>query len=161
MLSLVHDLANQNAEDIENLNITITQEDIEAINNTLNQLGIMLGDTDYDGLNDLEELYYGTSLVLMDTDCDNLNDAFEIKIGTDPLNDDTDDDGYLDGIEFMAGTDPLDPNDYPGRIDQSDDSEHDIMPPIIGVPLIAGIALMGIVIYYVRKNLWKIMRRAF
>jgi len=89
-------------------------EDMDAIRNILDQLGFTVGDLDYDGLDDLEELFYGTDLDCIDTDIDNLNDAFEIKLGTDPLDDDSDDDLYFDGYEVMYGTDPMDPNDYPG-----------------------------------------------
>lgn len=43
-------------------------------------------DTDYDGLNDFEELYnYKTSPYLEDTDSDGLNDGLEIKKGSNPL----------------------------------------------------------------------------
>ncbi|MHA2248039.1 MAG: right-handed parallel beta-helix repeat-containing protein [Candidatus Hodarchaeales archaeon] len=115
LLKTVYALASGNEIYLQTLNAScITQfEDIVAI---IEQLGISVGDTDYDGLSDLEELSYGTSIVSIDTDCDNLNDAFEIKIGTDPLNDDTDNDSYLDGIEFLAGTNPRDAFDFPRNI---------------------------------------------
>ncbi|MCK4848850.1 MAG: hypothetical protein KAT16_07505, partial [Candidatus Heimdallarchaeota archaeon] len=95
----------------------ITQfDEIVAI---IDQLGISVGDTDCDGLSDLEELSHGTSIVSIDTDCDNLNDAFEIKIGTDPLDDDSDNDSYFDGIEMLLGTNPNDPLDFPGSTPSS------------------------------------------
>jgi hypothetical protein len=113
LLETVYALASGNEIYLQTLNASsITQfAEIVAI---IDQLGITVGDTDYDGLSDLEELTHGTSIVLMDTDCDNLNDAFEIKIGTDPLDDDSDGDSYLDGIEFLSGTDPKNALDFPG-----------------------------------------------
>jgi len=43
-------------------------------------------DTDHDGLNDYEELYfYNTSPYLPDTDSDKIDDKTEIEKGTDPL----------------------------------------------------------------------------
>lgn len=142
LLATVNALATQNAEFLSQLNTTqIKQnETIQILRNTVNKLGASIGDTDYDGLDDLDEIYYGTSITLMDTDCDNLNDAFEIKYGTDPLVDDTDGDGYFDGIEVASGTDPLDPNDYPGKTS----------PPSQGIPgfdlffMLIGAAIIGL-----------------
>lgn len=88
--------------------------DIDEIRDILDQLGISVGDADYDGLDDLDEIDIGTDLLCIDTDCDNLNDAFEVKLGTNPLDDDSDGDSYLDGLEVIAGTDPLNALDYPG-----------------------------------------------
>ncbi len=68
---------------------------------------IDLADSDYDGLDDLDEMAYGTDIQCIDTDCDNLNDAYEVKIGTNPTEEDSDKDAYLDGAEVMAGTNPL------------------------------------------------------
>jgi hypothetical protein len=42
-------------------------------------------DTDFDGLNDKEEITLGTSLVSADTDGDGVNDKEETRIGTSPL----------------------------------------------------------------------------
>lgn len=42
----------------------------------------------------------------LDSDCDGLNDVDELKYGTDPLNPDTDGDGVFDGAEVLAGTNP-------------------------------------------------------
>ncbi|MHA1619676.1 MAG: right-handed parallel beta-helix repeat-containing protein [Promethearchaeota archaeon] len=113
LLETVVALAEQNTEYLSNLNSTISGN-ITQIQAVLEQLGINIGDSDYDGLDDLEELTYGTSITCSDTDCDNLNDAFEIKYGTNPLNDDSDGDTWLDGVEVAAGTDPKNATDYPG-----------------------------------------------
>ena len=72
--------------------------------------GIEDGDEDYDGdgLTNLQEIDYGTSLTLKDTDNDGLTDYEEIFVyGTDPLNPDTDGDGINDGDEIKLGLDPL------------------------------------------------------
>ncbi|MBD3158500.1 MAG: hypothetical protein GF309_06875 [Candidatus Lokiarchaeota archaeon] len=58
----------------------------------MDMLGATIGDYDYDGLDDRDEIELGTDIHNVDTDCDNLNDAFEVKIVTEPL----------------------DPSDYPG-----------------------------------------------
>jgi hypothetical protein len=87
---------------------------MNEIRAVLDKLGVTVGDTDYDGLDDLDEIALGTNLQCMDTDCDNLNDAYEVKIGTDPTDDDSDNDAYLDGAEVMAGTNPLSALDNPG-----------------------------------------------
>ncbi|MFW9992113.1 MAG: NosD domain-containing protein [Candidatus Odinarchaeota archaeon] len=142
LLETVYALATGNGALLQQLNTSqITQfEDIRAV---IDLLGITVGDTDYDGLSDLDELTYGTSIVLLDTDCDNLNDAFEVKIGTDPLDDDTDGDGHGDGLEVLAGTDPLDILDYPGKTSSS--------PGPLEIVLLAGVVVLlsssGIVIY--------------
>jgi hypothetical protein len=112
-LTLLAALVTQNSELLATLNATHIN-DIDEIYAILDALGIAVGDTDYDGLDDLQELALGTNLYCIDTDCDNLNDAYEVKIGTDPTNDDSDNDTYLDGAEVLVGTNPLDPNDYPG-----------------------------------------------
>ncbi|MFQ5834129.1 MAG: hypothetical protein ACE5H4_15600, partial [Candidatus Thorarchaeota archaeon] len=88
--------------------------ELALVREVLNELGVTIGDTDYDGLDDLDEILHGTDIHNIDTDTDNLNDAFEVKIGTDPLVDDTDGDTFLDGVEVLAGTDPLDAASYPG-----------------------------------------------
>ena len=95
------------------------QEALDEIRDVLDDLGVSVGDSDYDGLDDLDEIAYGTDLLRIDTDNDNLLDAFEIKLGTDPLDDDSDEDTYLDGLEFLKGTDPLDALSYPGSSDSN------------------------------------------
>ncbi len=82
--------------------------------NPVGLLEPMLADTDFDGLNDGEELKLGTCPALKDTDGDGLTDGQEhdgwysiyddgsnrIKISpTDPTKSDTDGDGLIDGLE--------------------------------------------------------------
>jgi hypothetical protein len=110
---IVAALAAANYDWLVSLNIT-TIENITLIQDVIDLLGVSIGDSDYDGLDDLTELSLGTNLQCIDTDCDNLNDAFEVAIGTNPLVSDSDLDSYLDGVEIMYGTDPLNPDDYPG-----------------------------------------------
>ncbi|MBD3159515.1 MAG: hypothetical protein GF309_12045, partial [Candidatus Lokiarchaeota archaeon] len=117
-LELVAALATDNHEWLQELNSTAIGN-ITEIREVLDQLGAAIGDADYDGLDDLDELEHGTDTQCIDTDCDNLNDAYEVKIGTDPLDDDTDQDGYFDGAEVLSGTDPLDAADYPGVTDST------------------------------------------
>lgn len=64
-------------------------------------------DDDGDGLNNDDELLYGTRTYDNDTDNDGLDDGAEIQAGTDPLNPDTDGDGTYDGAETTLGTNPL------------------------------------------------------
>ncbi len=120
LILVVQALVSGNFELIEALDSSFigNMTEIEAV---LLELGYTAGDTDYDGLNDLEELSYGTDPMCVDTDNDNLLDGFEIKIGTDPLNDDTDGDGYYDGYEVMLGSDPTDFDDIPTVDDTTSD----------------------------------------
>ncbi|KKR57331.1 MAG: hypothetical protein UU08_C0007G0015 [Candidatus Uhrbacteria bacterium GW2011_GWE2_40_58] len=67
-----------------------------------------IGDRDGDGLDELQEMRFGTSDVNADSDSDGLSDGEEVNTYfTDPLNPDTDGDGYLDGAEVRAGYSPL------------------------------------------------------
>ncbi len=69
-------------------------------------------DSDGDGLDDEDELSFGTDPFNPDTDQDGLSDGFEVWIfGTDPRKIDTDWDGTYDGAEYQLGTDPWDPCD--------------------------------------------------
>ena len=111
-------------------------EDINEIRAVLDMLGVTVGDTDYDGLDDLDEIALGTDLQCIDTDCDNLNDAYEVKIGTDPTDDDSD--TFLDGAEVLAGTDPLDALDYPGHTGTT------TVPPM-GIELVVIVGAAGCV----------------
>ncbi|MBE7213933.1 thrombospondin type 3 repeat-containing protein [Shewanella benthica] len=63
-------------------------------------------DTDNDGLNDFQEVDYGTSPNNPDSDHDGINDGDELALGLDPLNLDSDGDGYTDGFEQEQGSDP-------------------------------------------------------
>lgn len=65
-------------------------------------------DPDDDGLTNIEEGNYNTSMIIDDSDYDGLSDYDEIMIyHTDPLNPDTDGDGVKDGLEVMLGSDPV------------------------------------------------------
>ena len=64
-------------------------------------------DTDGDGLNDAEEMLYGTNPELVDTDEDGLDDHDEVVRGTNPIDPDSDADGLSDGEEVALGTNPL------------------------------------------------------
>ncbi|HEU5433390.1 MAG TPA: hypothetical protein VFU81_17125, partial [Thermomicrobiales bacterium] len=66
------------------------------------------GDTDGDGLSDVDEARLGTDPLNKDYDGDGLLDGAEVyQYGTDPLNNDTDGDGLLDGEEINTyGTSP-------------------------------------------------------
>ncbi|MHC1604037.1 MAG: hypothetical protein ACXQTK_05015, partial [Candidatus Syntropharchaeales archaeon] len=67
-------------------------------------------DTDGDGLNDEEEMYYGTDPFSDDSDGDGLNDYEEVySYSTDPNDSDTDSDG-LNDYEEVNDYD-TDPND--------------------------------------------------
>ena len=80
-----------------------------------------IADTDEDGHNDGDEVNAGTNptdpgifpVVPTDTDGDGLTDDQETINGTDPNNPDTDEDGFSDGEEFEAGTNPIDIEDFP------------------------------------------------
>lgn len=67
-------------------------------------------DEDGDGLTNVDELKYATSLKKNDSDGDGLSDGYEVKKGTNPLVPDTDNDGIYDGAEVVMGTDPLTKN---------------------------------------------------
>ncbi|MHA1252850.1 MAG: hypothetical protein ACTSRP_22880 [Candidatus Helarchaeota archaeon] len=148
LIQVVNALATQNAYNLQTINYTLGN-DIDVIKSVINSIGITVGDTDYDGLSDLDELGYGTNLTNIDSDCDNLNDAFEIKYGTNPLDDDTDNDGYYDGIEVMSGTDPLDRNSYPGMPIQKTNICYFLISIIlIGIAIIIG----NIILYRLFKS---------
>jgi hypothetical protein len=124
LLEITYALAIQNTAYLAALEGNL-EGNVTEIRAVLEELGFIIGDTDYDGLDDLDEVLYNTSLTCADTDCDNLNDAFEVKIGTDPLNDDSDGDDWYDGVEVAAGTSPMDAADYPGSDNSSDNSDSD------------------------------------
>lgn len=71
--------------------------------------GVDDGNRDYDndGLSNIEEVGYGTSLENNDTDYDTLSDYDEInKYNTNPSSIDTDEDGLSDADEIRLGLDP-------------------------------------------------------
>ena len=75
------------------------------------------GDSDQDGLADLDEFYQGTDPTSADSDADGIPDGWEVLHGLDPLTDDSDDDPDEDGFsnyeEYEADTDPQDPSSHP------------------------------------------------
>ncbi len=145
-LEAVAALVTGNTDLISLLDTSVTG-DIDEIRTIIDMLGASVGDLDYDGLDDLDEIGYGTDVDCIDTDCDNLNDAFEVKIGTDPLNDDSDGDTYLDGLEVIAGTNPLDALDYPGSAAPPDNTL------LIGVILVGGSGVgVALVIVFLMKR---------
>jgi hypothetical protein len=154
-LDLLAALVTHNAEALSSLNATHIG-DINQIRAVLDMLGVTVGDTDYDGLDDLDEIALGTNIQCIDTDCDNLNDAYEVKIGTDPTDDDTDNDTYYDGAEVLAGTDPLDPLEYPGSTGSTTTSTTTTTPTItqptmnFGIIIVAGAAgCVGLIAFLV------------
>ncbi len=136
-LDLLAALVTHDVEALSTFNVTYI-DDMAEIRAVLDMLGVTVGDTDYDGLDDLDEIAHGTDIQCIDTDCDNLNDAYEVKIGTDPTDDDSDNDTYFDGAEVLAGTDPLDALDYPGHSDTT------TVPPM-GIELIVIMGAAGCV----------------
>ncbi len=74
-----------------------------------------LDDADHDGLNNREEVFYGTALRNPDTDGDTISDGEEVTAGrdgyiTNPLLADTDGDGIPDNVEIASGSDPTNPS---------------------------------------------------
>ena len=81
--------------------------------NAVNQNGF--GDSDGDGITDLDENEFGTDPNNADSDGDGISDTDE-RFGnpmTDPNEADTDDDGWSDSEELERGTDPNDGSDDP------------------------------------------------
>lgn len=79
----------------------------------VNSDGIISGDTDGDGISDVDEIRRGTDSQKADTDGDGLDDGDELNVfQTNALEQDTDGDGYLDGDEVLNGYDP----NGPGRL---------------------------------------------
>lgn len=152
-LELVAALATQNSDRLALLNASYIGS-IDEIRAVLDKLGVTVGDTDYDGLDDLQELALGTDLQCIDTDCDNLNDAYEVKIGTDPTDDDSDNDTYYDGAEVLAGTDPLDSLDYPGSTGSTTTTttEPDMGIGLIIVAGVAGCAAIIVLLVVMRRR---------
>lgn len=73
----------------------------------LDDYHFMYLDSDGDSLTNQEELQYGTNPFMADSDLDGLNDYEEVYyFGTDPLLQDSDGDGLYDGTEVDAGFNP-------------------------------------------------------
>ncbi len=65
-------------------------------------------DRDLDGIPDIDEAKYQTSITSADTDSDGLLDLQEVSIfKTNPIKADTDGDGFSDGYEVRRGLDPF------------------------------------------------------
>jgi hypothetical protein len=75
------------------LNRSIAEHRPDLVSNILNY------DSDYDGVNDGDEIRLGTDPLVPDSDRDGLPDSQELEKGMNPLNPDTDGDGVLDGME--------------------------------------------------------------
>lgn len=85
------------------------------------KIGMMTKDTDGDGLDDLQEGVYGTTITDADTDNDGISDGDEVYVyGTDPLNADGDGDKTSDLLEVVSGTDPNDPEEFQSDIYTAD-----------------------------------------
>ncbi len=113
-------------------------------------------DSDNDGINDSIEYEFGTNPAQKDTDYDELDDYEEIyTYFTDPLKSDTDDDGLTDSEELSIGTDPLDADtDNDGWKDGSDPAPLDSSIPILHVGFIgiSSVVLLALAIYF-RKQI--------
>ena len=89
--------------------IEVMYLDYNPLSNDTFKDGINDGDRDYDNdkLTNIEEVKYGTELYNVDTDYDTLNDYEEINLHhTNPLSIDTDEDYLSDPDELKLGLDP-------------------------------------------------------
>ena len=78
----------------------------QEFNAALNKLSAT--DQDLDGIPDIDEAKYQTSVTSADTDSDGLTDSQEVFVfKTNPLKADTDGDGKADGYEVRRGLNPL------------------------------------------------------
>lgn len=100
-----------------------------------NLLEVDDGDTDLDGLTNIQEFNVGSDPTLLDTDGDELRDGDEINIhGSDPVLIDTDNDGLADGEEVNAlpATDPTKADsDGDGLEDGDEVNVHGTNPTLI------------------------------
>jgi len=84
------------------------------------------GDTDEDGLTDIQEYKYDTDPNEPDTDGDQMTDGWEVTYNLDPkANDadvDTDQDGWTNLEEYQSETDPRDPDSHPLAVPASSTS---------------------------------------
>ena len=64
-------------------------------------------DSDADGLSDVDEVRYGTSLSNPDTNGDGILDGAAVELGLSPTSLDMDKDGLTNAIELQKGTDPF------------------------------------------------------
>ncbi|MDE0595208.1 MAG: hypothetical protein OSB65_08180 [Roseibacillus sp.] len=106
------------------------------------------GDSDSDGLTDLEEWQEGTLPLDTDTDNDGLSDSDEVNTHmTDPKNRDSDEDGLNDGAEINDHM--TDPNEVDSDMDGHTDSEEiNHLPPTDptdpnSFPVAGGVSLLA------------------
>jgi hypothetical protein len=93
-----------NPSDGESGNTILTMMTTPGI---LEETSILEQDSDGDGLNNEDELAYGTDPFSEDTDDDGISDYDEVFLYmTDPINCDSDGDGLYDGTEVENGFDP-------------------------------------------------------
>ncbi|MFX0182836.1 MAG: hypothetical protein ACFE95_07120 [Candidatus Hodarchaeota archaeon] len=109
-------------------------------------------DTDQDGLQDKEEVFFGTSVTSNDSDNDGLSDYSELnQYLTDPLSSDSDHDSLSDGREVQIGLNPRCPDsNYNGIIDGFDP-----LPRIRTRDLIRvffGVGLIGCLVLYLNSK---------
>lgn len=83
---------------------------LEEINNCVvlpTYCSVDIPDTDGDGLDDLDEMDFGTSLLSIDTDNDGLDDLMEYDLGFNPFETNIDGDTYNDYEEYLKNLDPF------------------------------------------------------
>lgn len=86
-------------------------------------VNVAAGDTDGDGLGDLDERIYATDPRATDTDGDGIDDWTELNVYySEPSQQDTDGDGLVDGLETnFFGTSPLQADTDGDQIDDGDE----------------------------------------
>jgi len=94
----------------------VTAYDIENLESVYSNE--VSNDEDVDGMADNWEIAYFGDLShdgTGDSEPDGLTDLDEFQNKTDPTNPDSDGDGFTDGEEVTAGTDPNDPQSHPSK----------------------------------------------
>ena len=82
-------------------------KNIKYLRDVESQFRCAVGDSDFDGLSDLDEIFYKTNPRQRDTDGDGISDGFEVlHMGSNPLSVDSDSDGITDWDEFLFNLDP-------------------------------------------------------
>lgn len=90
-------------------------------------------DSDFDLLDDGEELKFNAHPLICDSDADEIIDGEEVLIGTNPISDDTDEDGLSDGIELCWWYDPLDANPDGDSYNDYDEWANNTSPYVINL----------------------------